>query len=422
MLDLPTELIRQICTDEDFDRHDLMALRLTCTLTCGFSTHLFDRECFHNISVLFTRRSLQALLDVSNHPRIGPQIQTVTFTPLRTFPEAFQSLFPTQRPIYHEAYLAKANASGRAIHQYLDRYYEEIELKQSGDADRLLTDAFVALRKFDHSLCLKISDEEETHIGAHGCLTGAQLEKGDEANVFKLHWTETMGYLIKAVTDSGCRVARLSLENLADAGLVGEGKLWTDDLDDDVNRLSASLVAFDVDVQTFDPDIALKLVKQVVSQAKNPNTLSFQRFDTRLYYDLAGFSDSVASNSLKAITISNFYCPLSDLISFLSKHKSTLVHLSITCTRLKGSWESLIQWIISNLAFLRSFEMDDVADDGFEASRNYEEVPNCDFDETEDIPTALERLLTENKRHGAGETDETHPIAQSSGLLWAMFA
>jgi hypothetical protein len=143
LLDLPMELIRQICTDRGFDRHDLMALRLTCTLTCGFPTPRFDRMCFARISVLWTRRSLQALIDVSRHPRIGPQIQVITFTPLRTCPSALPKLLPADR-IYREGDLVKAKASTKVVNQYLNRYHEEMELEHTYDTVRLLTDAFVS--------------------------------------------------------------------------------------------------------------------------------------------------------------------------------------------------------------------------------------------------------------------------------------
>jgi hypothetical protein len=269
ILDLPTELIRQICTDDDFGKHDLMALRLTCRITCGFSTQQFDAMCFSGISVLLTRRSLQTLVDISRHPRIGPHIKEITLTQLRTFLEAFQCLIPAHRPIYHEGDLAEAKLSAKTIHQYLDGYHEEMELEQSGDAVRLLTEAFAALRKFDQSLCLRVSDEERTHIGAQGCISGALIDEDKETSVFKQHWGETVRVLIKAMADSGCRVLRLSLVSTTDASLIGDKKLWDDSLDEEINRLSANLIAFDVDVHCHDSEAVLKSVKQVVARAKN---------------------------------------------------------------------------------------------------------------------------------------------------------
>jgi hypothetical protein len=217
ILDLPTELIRQICTDEGFDRHDFMALRLTCRLTCGFSTQPFDTMCFIGISVLLTRRSLQALIDISKHPRIGPELQVITITPLRTFLEALPSLLPTNDSVYCEGDLAKGKASAKLVHQYLDLYHEEMELEQTGDTVKLLVEAFMSIKNYGHPLCLEISDDETTNVGAQGCYTSALVEETEEdedLNVFKAYWKKTMAFVIKAVTDSGCQVARLSLRNV----------------------------------------------------------------------------------------------------------------------------------------------------------------------------------------------------------------
>ncbi|KEQ68236.1 hypothetical protein M436DRAFT_68302 [Aureobasidium namibiae CBS 147.97] len=369
------DLIKEICTDVDFERYDLMALRLTCKITCELSTQSFDLMCFTGISILLTRRSLEALIAISKHPRIGPQIQRVTLTPLRTFSEVFSSLIPA------------------LLHQYLDRYHEEVELEQSGDALGLLTEAFKTLRKYDRSLCLEISDDEQTYVGARGCFSGAVVEVREESNVFKLYWKEATSLLIKAVTNSGCTIARLSLSNVTDADLVGGGQLWDDDLDEDIDRLSANLTAFDVDIHRHRSDAVLKSVKQVLLQAKDLNILTLQGAGANMCHDLAQLSDAVVSDSLKVINLSNLYCSELDLVSFLSKHRSTLGHLWLSSTRLVGSWRSLVLWIRSNLKSLRTFGMYDTFDGDLYSPTSREQVPPCEFFEMEDMSIVLEELL-----------------------------
>jgi hypothetical protein len=407
ILDLPAELISQICTDSDFDRHDLMALRLTCRVTCDFSTQQFDYICFSDISVLLTRRSLQALIDISNHPRIRPQIQVITLTSLRAFPEALPKLLPADWSTYYEGDLAKAKASTKIVNQYLDRYHEEMELEHTNDAERLLTEAFISLRDYSESLCLTLSDFEFSHVGAQGCSYGEFAEFDEEMPALKTHWNEAMRLLIKAMTESGFQAGRLSLVSGPDADLIGEKKLWDDDLDEDVKSLSASWTAFDVDVYHHDPDAVLQSVKQVVSQAKNLEILTFQHSGAHPYYDLAGISSSIASNSLVAIRLSNIGCPVSDMISFLSKHKSTLDNFHLSCTHLQGSWRSLVHWIRLNLTSLRTFGMQGVYDDSFQAPDHLAPVLGFYIDEIEDMSTALEKLLTKPNHHEANEFDDT---------------
>lgn len=393
ILDLPIALIKEICTDVDFERYDLMALHLTCRITCDLSTQSSDLMGFTDISILLTWRSLEALIAISKHPRIGPQIQLVTLTPLRTFSEAFWSLIPARQSVYLRVDLAKAKASAKVVHQYLDRYHEEVELEQSGDALGLLTEAFASLRKYDRSLCLEISNDEQTYIGARGCFSGVAVEVREEGNVFKLYWKEATSLLIKAVTDSGCTIARLFLSNVTDADLVGGDQLWDDDLDEDIDRLSANLTAFDVDIHRHRSDAVLESVKQVLLQAKDLNILAFQRAGANMCNDLAQLSDAVVSDSLRVVNLSNLYYSELDLVSFLSKHRSTLGHLWLSSTRVVGSWRSLVLWIRSNLTSLRTFGMYDIFDGDLYSPTSREQVPPCEFIEMEDMPIVLEELL-----------------------------
>jgi hypothetical protein len=409
MLDLPTELIRRICTNKGFDRRDLMALRSTCTLTCGFSTHPFDDMCFSEISILLTRRSLRALVDVSSHPRIAPLVKVINLTPLRTTAEAFQYFVPGPRPIYHEGDLAEDKSSGKAVYQCLDRYHEEMEFEQSSDAVGLLTKAFISLGKFDHSLCLAISDVEwtKTYIGAQGCISGGRVSVIGQPSLFRLHWGEVVGFLIKAVVDSGCQVSRLSLVNDTGAILVGDRKLWNDNLNKDIERLSANLTAFEVDILDHKPEDSLKSVKQVLVRASDLDVFMFQRGGKILYDDLVEISDSIASSSLTTIDMSNLHCSVWDLISLLDKHNSSLKGFLLSATQLVGSWKSLVRWIRSNLTLLCTFVMEGTYDDGYRSDGHYEAVPDCDFDEIKGMSAALEGLLTKSGRRTANGIDFT---------------
>lgn len=345
ILDLLPELITQICVDNEMDKYDLMALRLTCKLTCAFVTQSFDHLCFSGISVLMTRRSLQTFIDISMHPRIGPRVQAVIFTPLRAFPEALPILVPPNSPIHQESNPEKIIASATMVHHYLNRAYEETELEQSGDTMKLLTAAFMSLGKYDRRLCLSVSDVEnnikEAHVGARGCLSSTITLQIPEMNVWKMHWAETVGVLIKAVTNSGCLVARLSLESYTNPEHVDNAGLWSDDLDKDIDRLSPNMSAFDVDITCHGTDAVLKSVKQVLSRAMNLNILTVQQIGPPLSFDFAELSSSVVSDSLEAINLSNVWCR-SDLVLFFNTHKDTLEHLWLCHIRLVGSWRSLI--------------------------------------------------------------------------------
>jgi hypothetical protein len=165
--------------------------------------------CFTTISIFLTRRSLQALIDNSEHERIGPQIQIVSLTPLRSFPEALSGPLPVNCFTLPEGDPAK----DKIVHRYLDRYHEEVELEQIQDAAKLLTEAFISLKSYvGYPTCVAISDVEKTPIGAQGCFSGSLVKTGEEKDVFRMYWSEAMSVLINAVAESGCPVIRLSLD------------------------------------------------------------------------------------------------------------------------------------------------------------------------------------------------------------------
>jgi hypothetical protein len=58
-----------------------------------------------------------------------------------------------------------------------------------------------------------------------------------------------------------------------------------------------------------------------------------------------------------------------------------------------------------------------VYDDEFQLPDDGEQVPNCNFDMVEDMPTALKRFLATKKNHETRETDDT----PSTGQLSEMF-
>ncbi|CAD0083673.1 unnamed protein product [Aureobasidium vineae] len=343
------------------------------------------------------------------HPRIGPQVQAVILTPLRAFPEALSILVPPNSPIHQESDPEKIKAYATMVHHYLNRAYEETELEQSGDTMKLLTAAFMSLGKYDRRLCLSVSDVEnnikEAHIGARGCLSSNITLQIPETNVWKMRWEETVGVSIKAVTNSGCLVARLSLESYTNPEHMDNAGLWSHDLDGDINLLSPNMTAFDVDITCHGTDAVLKSVKQVLSQAMNLNILTVQQIGPPLSFDFAELSSFIVSDSLEAMNLSNVWCKESDLVMFFNTHRDTLEHLWLYRIRIVGSWRSLVQWIRLNLTALHTFGMDEVLDDEYQPDKNDEPVPACNFDEVDDMQAALQGLLAKPERKESDEVE-----------------
>ena len=74
---------------------------------------------------------------------------------------------------------------------------------------------------------------------------------------------------------------------------MDDRSFWSDDLDEDFDQLSADITAFEVDVGHRDTDAVLKVVKQVLSRAKNLETLTLEQLGP----DSVDFSRVFASMS-----------------------------------------------------------------------------------------------------------------------------
>jgi hypothetical protein len=129
-----------------------MALSLSCRFICVLITQQFDLVCFAAISVVMTRRSLGAFIEISEHSRVRPEIQVVTLRRFRAFPKGLTVLIPNNSSILEDGDHGKAKAPDDVVRPSSERYNEELELEQPGDAAKPLTKAFMSLRDYDRSL------------------------------------------------------------------------------------------------------------------------------------------------------------------------------------------------------------------------------------------------------------------------------
>jgi hypothetical protein len=84
-MDLPNEIIREICDRPELKRNDLPSLRLTCKRLCESALRHFGKECFSEITVLMTYPSIQAFSELAQHRSLllqGGYIYTRNFMSL----------------------------------------------------------------------------------------------------------------------------------------------------------------------------------------------------------------------------------------------------------------------------------------------------------------------------------------------------
>lgn len=83
-MDLPNELIRAICFDDDgLKGKDLKSLRLVNKHISDFASDSFAEIYLESFTVVMTRSSIQAFIDISRHSRFSRYVHTQYLACLR---------------------------------------------------------------------------------------------------------------------------------------------------------------------------------------------------------------------------------------------------------------------------------------------------------------------------------------------------
>lgn len=154
LLSLPNEILGNICTyavDKEpstCGKDWLRAVRLTCKQLYTPATEELAKRFFKSPAIMASRRSLQRLAALCKHDLIGPYIREIIFYPCQLdtmFLERIQHNLGRGKLTRDLVVVAKAK---RHIQWYFDRLEDEIRLKDSGDANTFLEQAFGALRAY----------------------------------------------------------------------------------------------------------------------------------------------------------------------------------------------------------------------------------------------------------------------------------
>ncbi|KAJ3455206.1 hypothetical protein MRS44_013806 [Fusarium solani] len=134
---------------------DLLPVRRTCKDFHAIATHLFTRHYFQTRHVMFERRSIDTLVDISMHASLARHVTTLEFCPYHLLPlEELEDIDPPFKP-YDE--IMKRMASGTED--------SGARSPQDGRPSRLDPDAYLALWEDQEQMI-------ETHHAFH-CLSKA---------------------------------------------------------------------------------------------------------------------------------------------------------------------------------------------------------------------------------------------------------
>lgn len=193
-MDLPNEIIREICDRPELEREDLRSLRLTSNHLRESASDHFSEDCFSEITILMTRPSLKAFIELSQHLSFGPAVQEISFSAM---------LAPYDDTNF------RAPLSLETMESLEKRCRMERALMMDGDAEQMLSVAFKAFAQREQPFSLHVCDSEGNVIGARGLL----LDKCFGENlVWHTDWRSTIERTIRAVTTHSCKVNQLCIE------------------------------------------------------------------------------------------------------------------------------------------------------------------------------------------------------------------
>lgn len=393
LMDLPNELIRKICNDKGLKIKDLKSLRLTSKLLCDIITEKFGAVAFFEVTAVISRPSLQALIEVSQHPQFGRRVHYVDVSPMLTSKNG------------------SVVCSLENMRRYMNRAVGEKQLGD-GDAERMLGIAFKTFAKRKQPIRLAITDDESYML----CGTTLLSNTDHKDHVpWILDWKKTTDLTIRAVHESGCKILDLEIRDEGWCYDQYASSFDTDDIAAHLESVCAQLALLDVEHNHLDLHTTSRSVKRMVKAAKHLEELYLVRMGDDSVGIVPEIIKNVASTSLRKIFLTHFHIHSTELIVFLDIHKCTLtdVQLEDMCIE-NGRWKDVVAWIKDNLRHLRRLVMDTVCDhlfwamvchDGF--ARNYT------IESHEDMQACLASILDGKYKHPGKieeivETEEVH--------------
>ncbi|KAG9527640.1 hypothetical protein KCU93_g5068, partial [Aureobasidium melanogenum] len=370
LMGLPNELIKMICNNKEFKLKDLKALRLTNKLLCEYVTNRFGIDAFFEVTVVMSRPSLQAFVDISQHPRFGSRVHYVDISPMLTSEDGVVA------------------CSFQDMQMYMNRAAGERHLSD-GDAERMLGTAFKTFAKRKQPIYLAITDNESNLISG-----ATLLSNTDHKNrvPWISNWRAATDITFRAVHDSGCKILGLEIQDGEWRKNQYASSFDTDDIVAQIESVCAQLTVLQVEHHHTDTESTSKTIKRMLRAAKHLDELYLYRLTDRTTAVSEVIKD-VGAMSLRVLCITNFKMDLSELIAVLNNQKTTLskVELSIGCIE-EGTCRDLIVWIKNHLVRLVRLELDDLCD-----HRTWDlccDITNsCIIEEHEDMQACLADIL-----------------------------
>lgn len=390
-MDLPNEIIKEICRRPELERNDLRALRLACKDLCEFTSDDFANRCFGKITVLIARSSLRAFNDLSHHPRFGSAVKQVNISPKSILRGCL-----LHQPVIYQTF----SGDPEVLRSFLNRSHEERELTDGKYVERMLSAAFKAFAQRQQSIGIQFLDDESNAVGARNLMTDKPFHVDW---LWHSDWKTTFERTMRAVSSQGCKITDLLLDQQDGYLSCDDTGLCTDGVETQLSSVCSQLSSLEITFHHEDIESTAQSIKRIVSASKALKHLHMWDMGLIQYSigdHLPNILRNVASTSLETITFAMTYITEPELLAFLSRHRGTLRELKmVESSRLVGSCMSLIAWVKDNLHSLECLELNQVCDLHNAPDWDHKEAKSCWVTHDEDMQACLADILNGKSNH-----------------------
>ncbi|TIA31228.1 hypothetical protein D6C78_09075 [Aureobasidium pullulans] len=376
LLSLPNEVITMICTDDEISAKDMCAIRLTCKELRAIVEKDFAKRYFQDPFVMMTRESLQALVDICKHPVFGPHVRKVQLSNRRFNADMLPYLGSkmTEASKIRHAHDDMDLVRGE-LQALMDLVYAQWTLTKSGDALKLLTEAFKILGTTGKPIALA---SQQHNLGSHPI--------GFTNSPFDVHPTDpnernptsamypTLEILSNAAQAGNCSVAELEagVDCFTNYGIVrnpGEAESFQQFSKPLLVGVKEFRVGFEWQsqngLQNFTtPSYITSLLKCLPKDLKTFVLRSNLDVDAtkNISYMEAHLTQHCFSviqvNNLESICLSKLCIHEESLFRILNLSKKTLISLKMENISLIGDWDVVLSRIAESCCSLQQVSLD----------------------------------------------------------------
>lgn len=356
LLACSNEVLTMIFNNPSLSKKDIKSLRLTSKELCPAATREFAMRYISEPYVVWTRDSLQTLVEVCQHPIFGPQIRSIGFLTTTLSDGGLRSRSSNLTFSIVEdnknGNLARKQAS---IKEYGDLCIEQTHLIDSGKGKKLLVKALSALGR---PFTIRVTNEPQT-IDLRQVLSLSKImyrygfRPGDRVYVSSdiCYQTRTLfGLIEEAIAEVRSGTMLRSLDFFI--------RHHYNDSIMDVTGFYKGMreLCFDVDTATLRDGNTFGALKRLLMAAPNLELLTFSagRNNKRPVplSSMSLFTDILSIETtyrLQVLKLQEMACSLDSLQKLMEIHKQTLIRIEFVRVMLLGSWKDCLLWIRKEL-------------------------------------------------------------------------